>query len=291
MLKSATIYQLNAPLDPDWANERMQALQFRAPGGLEIQSVGFVPFADGFELLHPVGKFRLGAVRIDKKQLPASGVNQLVKERCLELEEQQGFKPGRRQTREIKEQVIDELLPRAICASKQIRFMATDDLFLVEATSAPSCDLVIGLLAKAWDPFPLTNLSCHTSPAGAMTTWVVNDDLPEGLSADDEAEMRSSTKASVRWKNSSVDPAEAANHFRSGKSCIKMALTWNDRVSFMLNDQMVLSKIKYLDLIEKDDGAADDELGVLESDVVLKGGELECVINGLINAFGGRREG
>jgi DNA recombination-dependent growth factor C len=53
----------------------------------------------------------------EKKLLPSSVINQVAKARAAEQEEQQGFRPGRKQMKELKEQASPTNCCRAPSAS------------------------------------------------------------------------------------------------------------------------------------------------------------------------------
>src|SRR3546814_16951883 len=99
---------------------------------------------------------------------------------------------------ELKEQIIDELLPTALATTKYIPFYIWDDRLVVESTSGSSVDIVVGLLAKCIDPFPVEALHLNQSPAGSMTTWLVDDEAPEGFTIDNEVDMKSRSETGAR---------------------------------------------------------------------------------------------
>ncbi len=59
--------------------------------------------------------------------LPTTVVNQVTRARAAEIEEQQGYKPGRKQLKELKEQVTEELLPRAFSNRRDTRVWIDPD--------------------------------------------------------------------------------------------------------------------------------------------------------------------
>src|SRR3546814_203668 len=191
MIKCATSFKLKQILTAPALNEALEPKRFTEIGSTEMESVGFVPFADGLDLIHEGAGIRVGKVRIDKKTLPGSAVKEKLKDRIQQVEQSQGFKPGRKQTNELKEQIIDELLPTALATTKYIPFYIWDDRLVVESTSGSSVDIVVGLLAKCIDPFPVEALHLNQSPAGSMTTWLVDDEAHEGFTIDNEVEMKS----------------------------------------------------------------------------------------------------
>jgi len=288
MIKNALFYTLTTPLETARLNESLSKMRFAEIGKLEAQSVGFEPLEQGQDLLMDVQGIRAGCVRIDKKSIPGSALKELLKERCCKLEEVQGYAPGRKQTKEIKERLVDELLPHVLPTTKRVKFLVFNDLMVMDTSSSATADLVLGLLSRCVDPFPLGIVRTESSPAAAMTRWLIDDEPPATFSVDQEAEMKAAneSRASVRWKNQSVDGEEATDHFRQGKQCIKLALTWADRISFALNDKGGISKIKALDLLTKtrEEDATDQGM---EADIALFGGELHKLIHDLIGALGG----
>lgn len=87
--------------------------QFAPCGSQEPLSMGWVSPRDNGELVHEVNGQYLLCHRAEKRLLPSAVVNQTAREKAMEIEEQQGYKPGRKQMKEIKEQVITELLPKS----------------------------------------------------------------------------------------------------------------------------------------------------------------------------------
>ena len=86
---------------------------FQHCGGLEMQSQGWISPRDNGMLVHTVNNQMLLALRTEKKLLPASVVNQATKARAAEIEEQKGFALGRKQLKDLKKQITDELLPKS----------------------------------------------------------------------------------------------------------------------------------------------------------------------------------
>ena len=86
----------------------------------------------------------------EKKLLPASVINQVTKARAAEIEEQQGFKPGRKQMKELKEQVTDELLPRAFSIRRDTRVWIdpVNGWLVVDSSSPAKADEILKLLLE-----------------------------------------------------------------------------------------------------------------------------------------------
>src|SRR3569832_1279604 len=169
------------------------APQIFAPcSSLEMQTQGWISPRDNGMLVHAVNRQMLLALSTEKKLLPSSVINQVAKAKAAELEEQQGFKPGKKQMRELKEQVADELLPRAF-SIRRTTWCWIDPVngwLVVDAASPSKADDVIKHLLKAIDPFPMDTLRVARSPVSAMSDWLAADESPGGFTVDQDTELR-----------------------------------------------------------------------------------------------------
>ena len=291
MFKNALFFRITETLSAETLNENLEKMRFRDIGSMDVKSIGFEPLADDLELIHQVGDICVGTVRVDSKSIPGSALKQLIKARSAKIEAQQGFPPGRKQKREIKEQIIDEQLPKILPTTKRINFMIFSDLLVVDTSSGAAADMLIELISKCIDPFTVVFLTTEMSPAAAMTEWLLSDEAPTNFTIDQEVEMKSSseTKASVRWLNESANIDQAREHFAQGKLCIKMAMTYSDRMSFALNDKGIITRVKPLDVLitSESDSMDDDQADRLDGEIALIGGEIYKMITELVEGLGG----
>lgn len=284
---AATLSQhIGASLDP-W--------RFKDAGKLEMQSVGWIPPTDdGNDLAHVVGAHVLLRLRVEKKILPAAVVKQEAAKRAEQITEQQGFRPGRKQTKEIKEAVTDELLPKAFTKyADTFVWIDTGRRFVVIDSASPSkSDEVLGMMAKALDPFPVEALWLERAPALAMTAWLADDEAPDGFTIDQDTELQSMTASGgkVKYMRQSIDPDDVSKHIQAGKVCTRLAMTWNDRVSFVLSEDFTLRRIKPLDVICEIVSDAQNEAEQFDADFTLMAGELGNLLCDLIAAHGGERK-
>lgn len=263
---------------------------FQPCSNSEMQSQGWVaPRANG-ELVHCVNQQLLLQLSTERKLLPSSVINQVTKARALEIEEQQGFKPGRKALKELKEQVAEELLPRAfsIQRSTMVWMDPVHGWLVIDASSPARCDEVLKLLLKCNDKLPLEVLRVNLSPLSAMTDWLAGNEAPFGFTIDQDTELRSKaeSKATVRYANHTLDPKEIAGHIASGKQCTKLALTWADKVSFVLTENLSIKRVQALDVLtEKTEAHHEEEK--LDGDFALMCGELNLLLAAVILALGG----
>ncbi|CAB3867985.1 Recombination-associated protein RdgC [Achromobacter mucicolens] len=294
--RNLKIYRLSAPLS-DYAEKLQTGLKrhaFQSGNNLEMQSLGWIAPREGGELAHPVAGQFLLCLRAEKKLLPPSVIAQVAKARAEEIEEQQGYKPGRKEMKEIKERVTDELLPRAFSVYRDTRVWIdpVNRWLVIDTASSAKADEVIGLLAKTVDPFPLENLYVAQSPASAMTGWLAEDEAPSNFTIDQDTELRSSGEsgAAVRYVKHSIDAEDARRHIQSGKQCTRLAMTWADRVSFVLTEGLDIRRVSPLDVLKEGADYSQNDDEKFNSDMVLMTGELAKLLAELVEALGGEKQ-
>ncbi|TEA77298.1 recombination-associated protein RdgC [Allopusillimonas ginsengisoli] len=295
--KNLRIYRLS----PSWncsldtLEDALSKQAFKPSGSRDMQSLGWTAPREDSGLVYALDGQYLLNLRADKKLLPTTVINQVAKAKAQEIEEQQGFKPGRKQMKEIKEQVTDELLPKAFSIYRDTRvWLDTRNHWLViDAAAAAKSDEVLGLLAKSLETFPVTPLHVEQSPAAAMTNWLISDEAPATFSIDQDTELRSTSDsgAAVRYVRQTVEIDDVRKHVQAGKQCTRLALTWADRVSFVLTENLEIKRVAPLDVLkEGQDSASHNEAEQFDSDFTLMTGELSKLISSLVDALGGERK-
>lgn len=292
--KNLQIYRLSAPwaLTSEQLEECLAPHAFAPITSVDMQSQGWISPRDNGMLVHTVNRQMLLQLGTERKLLPSTVVNQVSKARAAELEEQQGFKPGRKQMKEIKEQVTDELLPRAfsIRRSTSVWIDPVNRWLVVDAASPAKADEVFKALLKSIDKLPLGTLRVQRSPVAAMTDWLAADEAPSGFTVDQDTELRAATegKATVRYVRHTLEAEDVRRHIAAGKQCTRLAMTWGDRVSFVLTESLTVKRVTPLDVLkENNDSIAQNEDERFDTDFALMTGELGRLMNDLVLALGG----
>jgi recombination associated protein RdgC len=292
--KNLQIYRLSAPwtMTVEQLEKKLAPLSFTPCSSLDMQIQGWSAPRENGGLVHHVNRQLLLQLATEKKLLPASVINQVSKARALELEEQQGFKPGRKQMKDIKQQVADDLLPRAfsIRRSTMVWIDPVHGWLVVDAASPAKADEVFKLLLKSLDVLPFASLRTVRSPLAAMTDWLATDEAPPGFTIDQDTELRATGegKATVRYVRHTLEAEDVRRHIASGKQCTRLALTWRDRVSLVLTESLAVKRVAPLDVLKENAEAGmrnDDER--FDSDFALMTGELARLIGELVEALGG----
>jgi len=283
-------------LPQGWAAEaesfeqQLARLPLQDCGATDPRSLGWVAPRDGGSLLHSVNQQWLIALGVEDKLLPASIVKRLASERAREIEETDGRRIGRRELRELQEQMTLELLPRAFIR-RRTTFAWIDrgnGWLLVDAASPAKAEEVLEHLRRSLDSLPAKVVKPLQSPSAAMTGWVAAGEAPAGFTLDQDLELRSSEKATVRYANHSLDGDEIRQHIADGKVVTRLAMTWNDRISFVLNDLLQIKRLAFLDILkEQSESQAEDADERFDIDFTLMAGEVAQLLADLMAALGG----
>lgn len=254
---------------------------------------GWVP-PRGFEhgaLVESIAGQRILCLQFETKSVPSATVKRHLDERVAKIEREEGRKPGRRETRDLKDEIERSLLPHAFPKTTRVLvwFDFENQRLIVDTSSQTRADEVITELVRAFPQIQITGLIPTQDPQGAMTVWLCSlpADWPEPFSASRFVELHddSETGATVKFDRHHLDDAEMRHHIEQGKFPTKLGMDWDGRVSFVLTDAMRLRKIKLLDASLNDRN--DDYDDSFDGDVALATGELQRLINDLIAALGG----
>jgi recombination associated protein RdgC len=291
--KNLQVYRLPAPwaYSAEQLAEDLQPNRFVDPTSHELLTQGWFPPIDGGDLVHVVNKQMLIRLRTEKKLLPGSVITQVAKAKAAELEEQQGFPPGKKAMKELKERTADELLPRAfsIQGDTWAWIDPVNGWLAVDSATASKADDIIKLLLKAVNRMPLLSLRVQRSPVAAMTSWLEMDEAPYNFTIDQDTELRATgeSKATVRYVKHSLDPEDIRRHIAGGKQCTRLALTWNSRVSLVLTESLGIKGLKPLDVIKENEAATYNDRERFDNDFVLMTGEYNNMLTDLVEALGG----
>jgi len=290
MLKNLTIYRLVAGW-PTWRvtalEDALEAARFIECGASQEKSVGWIE-PRGHEhgpMVEVIDGQWLLKLQIESRTVPGDVVKRKAQEMCDQIEATTGRKPGKKERREIAEDVRLSLLPNAfgklssahVWVDPKAGFLYTDG----------HADEVITWLIKAVDGLVVQMVNTQTSPAAAMAGWLSTREAPTGFSVDRECELKAAdeSRAVVKYGRHALDTDEVQNHIAMGKIPTRLALTWSERVSFVLTDGLQLKKIAFLESVfETERGPSVDNF---DADAAILTGELRKLIPDLLDALGG----
>ncbi len=279
---------------PDQIEEALDAQRFQECGATQERSAGWVP-PRGDEhglLVEAVGGQYVLRLMVESKAVPASVVKRKAEERAQQIEATTGRKPGKKEVRDLREEAKQALLPVAF-SKRGATWVWIDPQarrLVVDAGSQNRADEVIGLLVKVLDGFAVQELHTATSATAAMSEWLSSQEPPAGFTIDRECELKATdaSKAAIRYAHHPLDIEEIRQHIAEGKLPTKLAMTWDERVSFVLTESMQLRKLQFQDgVFEKTSQEKEDSF---DADAAISTGEIGRLLPGLLEALGGEIE-
>ena len=298
MIKNATIFRISKGWHPsiEAAQEALEKAVFTPCGATQEKSIGFMPprGKDHGALIESVAGQWILRLKLETKSVPAAVLATKVDEKAALIERETGRKPGKKERKELKDEARLELLPHAFPKQSAItvwidRFAG---LMVIDTTSNSRLDDVLFAMVEVLPHFAVAPLQTITNPESAMAHWLSggDDDLYEmhSFTIDRECELKANdeSKAVVRYGRHPLDISEIQEHIKQGKLPTKLALTWDDRVSFVLTDALQLRKLTFLDAVFEGEQLEDK----FDADVVIATDELYKLIHDLIAALGGEPE-
>jgi recombination associated protein RdgC len=295
VFKNVMAYRIGA----DWTTsltqleEALETARFVECSPSQDKSVGWTEprgQAHG-PLVESIGGQWILKLQIETKAVPGAVVRRKADERIQEIETTTGRKPGKKESREIREDIVHALLPLAF--SKQSSVMVWFDmearLMMTDAASQGKSDEVITALVRVLDGLPLTLLQTTVSPQTAMAQWLLaqsDDELPPAFSVERECVLKSASEdqAMVKFTRHLLATDEVRKHVIEGKLPTQLALSWEGKASFVLSETGVLKKVTYLDGVMGETGDKEDKF---DADALLSTGLLGPLLAELVEALGG----
>ena len=294
--KNLVVYRLPVgwTAEADDFEKKLSQHTLQPCGGLEMESRGWVsPQEDGV-LLYRHQRQWLLALGVEQKILPASVVRQQAKDRAEKIALRQGHPVGRKQLRDLRDKVTNELLPRAL-ARRRTTFGWIDGAnawLAVDAAADAGAEQFLEALRRSEDKLPAVRLETQRSPATAMADWLARTEAPGAFSIDQDLELRApdASKATVRYARHNLEGREIRDHLAAGKTAVRLGLTWNDRISFVLTENLQIKRVAFLDILKRESGAEiEDEGEQFEIDFALMTGELTRMLADLVKVLGGEK--
>lgn len=301
------------------AVELSQILQkntFVPIGAVEIKSVGFVdplyrdngPVAETTEMVEgsePVeiaiaetverhfvrqcGDVLVFAFKVEKKSVPSSFIKQEIKVRAAKYEKEVGHAPGRKWSKDAKEQIATEMLPKCFPTSNEIQCYIDikNHLMIVGSGSIKSAEEIASWFIKTFEKCVPRFMRPMIPPGAQMTSWIRSGDVPHGFTVDMDGKMKSHNGGVITFAKQNMTTAEVQNHISAEYEVIKLALTWNDQISFVASPDFSITKMKWLKSSE--DVKAEDRESEFVAQMTLESSDIALLVTDMLVAFGGEQ--
>jgi recombination associated protein RdgC len=290
MFKQCFTYQITRPLEitSEQLNDKLKAAAFQPCTQQERKKQGWsAPVKQAPDMfVHEISGLWIISLKQQEKVIPPSAINEILEEKVSAIEAEHGRPVRRKEKAQLKEDITSQLLPNALSRTSEILAVIAPEhnLLMVNSGSSNKAEDIPSNLRKLLGTMPVIPLQTDMSPATAMSAWLNGQhDLPEGISLGYEAVLKHDDEdgGSLKLTGMDVSDQHALNYLNSGMSVTRLALNWQDHIELVLDDQLIIKRIKLSDTYSEH---IHDELG--ESDAISQFvGSVALVIEELIRVL------
>lgn len=296
--RNLQIYRLaqDHALTVDQLNAELAKRPFVPCGSMDMDSQGWIApakfAADDFAFARQ--NAALVSLKTEEKVLPAAVIQDELNYRVEQIEANENRKVGRKEQRELKDRIVEELTPRAFTRSRVQRALIDleNKLVIVDAASASNAEFLLSTLRETLGSLPTRLIDTEISPCAAMTDWLANE-TPDHFSLGQDAELKApgTDGAIARFKRQVMDCSEVSQHLQAGKIVTRLSLAYGERLTFTLTESLEVKSLAMLDVLKDElkDMDAETQDDLFESQFVLLIGELRGFIPALLDVLGGEQ--
>jgi recombination associated protein RdgC len=296
--KNLQLYRFTKPFEVDAATlgQQLEQHSFVPCGSQDFTRSGWVPplGRHGSELVHATNGYLMICAKRQEKLLPAAVINEALDEKVAQIEEREARSLRGKERRALRDEIGFSLLPRAfVRSSLQYAYISPrDKLLVVDAASAKRAEELLDDLRQALGSLSAIPLASKSLPIDVMTRWVDSGQPAQGFTLGEECELRDNANVNsiIRCKNQNLAAVEIVNHLKTGMHVSKLALNWQDRLECVLDDKLILRRLRFTDLVQEQADAveAEDVATQFDVDFSIMSLELSAFFEALLSALGGQ---
>lgn len=217
-------------------------------GDLEVVSSGWVSPNNTDRLVHLSNGILMFRLAIEKRSIPKSFLDKAVVERAKKFEIENGFAPGRVARKKLKEDVTDELLPRAFPITKYVNVIVDTKakLMLIDTSTSSIYDEVVKHILKCTNLLPIESVTFKNPLSGTFYEWIA-DGAPSGFTYDDSLKL-TTTNGKVTYKDTQLLTDELYRQVSIGSHVSALAMTFEvsdeDQIHFVIDSNAVFRSVK-----------------------------------------------
>ena len=247
---------------------------------------------DASDFVHKSADYWLIRLQREERLLPASVIRREVNSRIQEIQAVQGRRVQRKERLDIVDEVTQDLMPRAFTKAQHLEALINDreGWVWVNTASAARAEELLSLLREGLGNLPVVIPDTQKSPVIVMSQWLLKGGLPEGLSLGADVDLEDPQKEGgvVRVRGMYLESDEIRRHIESGKQAVRLALSWQDQVDFVVDRDLSLRRIRFSDELKSiNEELQEDVLARRDADCLLVGETLSTLQTAIAKTFGG----
>ena len=263
--KNAIIYLLpdGWQLEAGFA-EKLEQAAFTPCMGLDWFSEGFAPptpFSSDF--VFTAQNSNRVCLKHEEKVLPSATVRDLVNGKVAEIQEAEARNVWYEEKQQLKDQITDDLLPRALTQSRRTEaiFDTERGFLLVNEASDKRAEQMLIKLREALGGLKVAMPHTRESPASLMTEWLLQGHAEGDFELGYNVLLQGVGDVVPKVKISKKDLThpEVIQHAKNGMKVVELELEWREQISFTLTQNFTLKRIQFLDALQQAAEQGDDD--------------------------------
>ena len=292
--KQVTPFSLPELPEKRYLDESLGNSWFNKPNGLDWFSEGFThPNAFTDLAVFEAQKTMLISLMREEKVLPSAAVNHKLDEQVVKIQTAEGRNVGRREKQELREAIIDDLLPKALIKSSRTYGLFAGEWLFVDTANRRKAKNLLTKLREALGGLPAQQPVPRQSPASLMTNWLLQGEAQGRFVLDSDVTLVGVGDVAPKVKISRKDltAEDVVQHAKNGMKVTELGLVWNDRVAFILTQDLTLKRIQWLDVVQEEaEGSCDDAESMAYATQLLMAAALSVIRGELVDLLGGWQE-
>jgi recombination associated protein RdgC len=275
-------------------NEKLQALQIQPCGKTQPFRFGWAsPFDKNNPLLvHAGNGYWLFCAAKEERLLPGSVIRDTLSEKVEEIELNQNRKVSSKEKARLKEEIIFDLLPKAF--TKRTHTFAyidpSQNWLILDTMSSSKTSAFIELLQKSLGSLSLLPAVSAKNPKMVMTDWLLHNHSPSPFTIESDCEMLDTkSNAIIKCQGEDLSAKAIHTHLQEGKHVVNLAMSWQGKIAFVLCDNLIIKRIRFLDLLREQhkEVSVETRMERLDADFALMTAEFNLFLRDLFHLLGG----
>lgn len=292
--KQVTPFRLPELPEKRYLDESLGNSWFTEPQGLGWFTEGFThPTAFSDTAVFGAEKTMLIALKREEKVLPSAAIKHKLDEQVVKIQTAEGRNVGRKEKHELREAIIDDLLPKALIKSSRTYGLFAGEWLFVDTANRRKAENLLTKLREALGGLPAQQLFTRKSPASLMTNWLLRGEAQGRFVLDSDVTLVGVGDVAPKVKISRKDltAEDVVQHAKNGMRVTELGLIWNDRVAFILTQDLTLKRIQWLDVVQEEaEGSCDDAESMAYATQLLMEAALSAMLGELVDLLGGWQE-
>lgn len=288
--KQLTPFRLSQLPETRQLDESLGNHWFTKTQGLDWFTEGFTypqPFTD--RAVFETNGSLLVSLKREEKVLPGAAIKLKLDEKVEKIQTAEARKVGRKEKAEIRQSIIDDLLPKALTKSSHTYGLLTNGWLWVDTANSRKAQNLLSHLHRAVGGLRVLHPTCKSRPMYLMTEWILNKEAKGRFKLGEHATLSDDVEL-VRISNKRLESDEVVYLVEKGLAVIKLHLIWDGKISFVLNENaaMYLTNIQWLDMLVKEsEDNADDAYSKAIAEQTIMTAALNDMLTELVDLLGG----